>query len=255
MPKRICLLLCLVLMAIAARAAPTEVSITLPSDIQIVSDRYAAQGPYVVLWFTGEHGQVDSEARAADYLAAHGLETWVTDWLSPYFLPLLHSSIDRVPAADLADWLEAVRKRNMGRRFILVAAGHGAAWALRAVKAWRERYGEDTPDPTAGAVFLHPILYHRLEPGQAPEYDKVVSETPLHVVVLQPSSSVGYWWRDHLKAAMEAAGSRVKIDVLPGMRDGFYRRADATPSEQAETARLGEILEAAMHPLTEQKTP
>jgi hypothetical protein len=255
MPNRLCALLCLVLAAVAAQAAPTEETITLPSGVPIVSERYAAHGADLVLWLTGDSGQENGEARAAEYLAAHGLETWLTDWLSPYFLPALPSSVDRVPAADLADWLEAVRKKAGGRRFVLVAAGHASAWALLAVKSWRERYGKGVPDPTAGALLLYPILYHRLEPGQAPEYDSVVSDTPIRAVVLQPASSVGYWWRDRLKAAMEAAGSRVWVEVLPGVRDGYYRRADVTPREQAEARRLGETLQGAMRPLLERTTP
>jgi hypothetical protein len=255
MLNRLCPLLCLILVAIAARAAPTEETLTLPSGVQIVSGRYAAHGADLVLWLTADSGQADAEARAAQYLAAHGLETWVTDWLSPYFLPALPSSVDRVPAVDLADWLEAVRKKADGRRLVLVAAGHASAWALQAVKSWRERYGKGAPDPTAGVLLLYPILYHRLEPGQPPEYDAVVSDTPIRAVVLQPASSAGYWWRERLKAAMEAAGSRVWVEVVPGVRDKYYRRADVTPREQAEARRLGETLRGAMRPLLEQTTP
>jgi hypothetical protein len=253
MPKRLLAFCCLVLAAAAVQAASTEETLTLPSGIQIVSERYPARHGHLVLWLTGEFGRAKEVDRAAEYLAAHHLETWVTDWLSPYFLPPLPSSVDQVPAADLGDWLEAVRRKSGGRRIVFVAAGHSAVWVLRAVHAWRQRHGNGAADPTAGAVLLYPILYRNLEPGKPPQYDRLVSDTPIHAVVVQPASSAGYWWREQLKAAMEAAGSRVSIEILPGVRDVYYRRADASPRERWEAERLGKTLRAAMRPLLERE--
>ena len=39
------------------------------------------------------------------------------------------------------------------------------------------------------------------------------------------------------------------MNVLPGLRDGFYRRSDITPQESAAGARLGQILLDALKPL------
>ena len=95
---------------------------------------------------------------------------------------------------------------------------------------------------------MFPLLYQELSPGQEPEYDPIVDRARLDVIILQPKSSAGYWWRDRLKQALEHAGSRVRIDVLPGLRDGFYRRGDITAQEVAAGERLGQMLLDAMQP-------
>lgn len=223
--------LCLALASAPGTAAET-VELAVPSGAAIVSQRYPADGPDLVLWFTGQYGRVEAEHAAAVDLAAHGVETWVTDFYVPYFLPLLPSSVEQVPDADLAAWLAAVQGRHPGRRLVLVAPGHLAALALRAGQA----------SAAAGALLLFPLLYRDVQPGELPEYDPVVDRTRLDIVVLQPKSAAGYWWRERLKERLEAAGSRVRIRVLDGLRDGFYRRGDASDQEIAAGGRLGAIL-------------
>ncbi len=241
-------------------SAEETIKLTVPaSGTEIVSQRYPAPGAWLVLWFTGQYGRIEEEHKAAAFLAAHGLETWVTDFYAPYFLPLLPSSARQVPEKDLSDWLEAVHERNPGRRIILAAPGHLAGLALRAEQAWASRFepaddkGEGAPGhPIAGALMLFPLLYKDLEPGQAPDYDTVVDHSRLDTVIIQPKSSAGYWWRDRLKERFEAAGSHVWLNVLNGLRDGFYRRGDASAQEMEAGNRLGDIMLEAMKPLLEQ---
>lgn len=243
-----------------AKTPDVEATIQLPSGNAIVSQRYPANGPYLALWFTGQFGRVESEQKAAARLAELGVETWVTDWFAPLFLPLLPSSIAAVPDSDLADWLEAVRREHPDKHLVLLAAGHAAAWPLRAVRAWRSRYGnaegsKPAREPIVGSLLLHPVLYKDLEPGDEPHYNPLAALTKLDTVLVQPMSSAGFWWRDRLKEVLESAGSHVQLDILPGVRDGFYRRGDATPREQAEGARLGDILFQSLQRLTELAKP
>lgn len=240
---RALLALFIVALSSTCRAAAVDETLTLPSGTLVVSQRHAADGPLLVLWLTGQYGQVAAEQQAAARLSEQGVETWVTDWFAPLFLPLLPSSVAAVPDAELADWLEAVRQRQPQRRIVFLASGHTAAWPLRAVRAWRARYGAaGVAEPVAGSVLLHPVLYRDLEPGAEPQYDPLAAAVRLDTLLLQPMSSAGYWWRDSLKAVLETAGSHVLLEALPGVRDGFYRRGDATAREQAEGARLGDTL-------------
>lgn len=238
--------------AVPTVPTPEPVSLTVATGTEIVSQRYPAAGEQVLLWFTGQFGRVEEEHKAAAHLAANGVETWLTDFIAAYFLPLLPSSAEQVPDADLADWLEAVRQRNPGRRLILAAPGHLAGQALRAEQAWRSRFASQAgANPFAGALLLFPLLYKDLQPGQAPEYDPVVRDTRLNVVILQPKSSAGYWWRERLKEHFEAAGSKVWLNVLAGLRDGFYRRPDSNPAELEAGARLGDIVLDGLSPLSQ----
>gem|GEM_PF-1259854 len=229
--------------------AAEETALRLPSGAELVSQRYAAAGNTLAVWLTGQHGRVEEEHAAAAHLAARGVETWMTDFFAPYFSPLLPSGWGQVPEADLAAWLEALRRDHPDRRIVLVATGRGASLALRAAAAWRERFGKPGGEAVVGALLLFPLLYQELAPGAEPEYDPVVGRGPLNLVLLQPKSSAGYWWRDRLKGALEAAGSRVELSVLPGLRDGFYRRGDINAQEIAAARRLGEIVLDGLKPL------
>jgi len=253
MGKLLALFLCLALASLA-QAAPIEESVTLASGSTVTSHRYTeAQTGAVVLWLTGQYGRIEVEHRAAAHLSGSGMEVWLTDWLAPYFLPQAAGSLAQVPDTDLAEWLEYMRQRHAGRSLVLVASGHATTLPLRAAAAWRVRYG--MPAPVAGAVLLWPLLYQDPEPGEDPEYDPVVSQTRLDLAILVPMSSAGYWWRGAMQAAFETAGSRVRVTVLPGLRDRFYHRGDANALEQAEGARLGEILAPHIASLSKETKP
>jgi len=237
-----------------AQAEPVDVTLKLASGVEIVSQRYPAAGDVLAVWLTGQNGRVEEEYKAAADMAVQGVETWMTDFLAPYFLPLLPSSLNRVPDQDLGDWLEALRQKNPGRRIVLIASGRSASLALRSVADWRARHRHHA-SPVTGALLLFPLLYQELAPGQAPEYDPVVSHTRLDLVILQPKSSAGYWWRERLKSVLEDAGSRVWLEVLPGLRDSFYRRSDINSQEVAAGERLGQILLDSIRPLLNKEKP
>lgn len=211
-------------------------TVKVPSGAEIVSERYPAAGTDLLIWLTGQHGRVEAEHRAAADLAGRGVETWVTDLYESYFLPPLPSSIDQVPDGDLRAWLAAVHAAHPDRRIILGAPGRQAIWALRAAAL----AGVD------GVVLAFPILYRDIEPGEMPEYDAVVDRTRSNVVILQPHASAGYWWRERLKERLEAAGSRVRVDVLDGLRDGYFERGDVTDQEIEAAKHLGELLYTAL---------
>lgn len=225
--------------------------IRLDSGVEVVSQRYAAPGRVLAVWLTGQFGRVEEEHKAAADMAVQGVETWMTDFYAPYFLPLLPSGWSQVPEQDMAEWLEQVRLRQPGRVVVLIAPGRAASLALRGVNAWRARFGQGSggPLPVAGALLMFPLLYQELDPGQEPEYDPAVKHAQLDLVILQPKSSAGFWWRDRLKGLLEQAGSRVWLSVLPGLRDGFYRRSDINAQEIAAGARLGQIVLEGLTPL------
>lgn len=108
MPRSLFVFLVCLLCSAAARAE-AEQAIAPPSGVEVVSRHYPApQGP-LLLWFTGQYGEVEAERLVAAGLAAQGAEVWLTDWLVPYFLPQLPGSMAKVPDRDLGDWPAAPR--------------------------------------------------------------------------------------------------------------------------------------------------
>lgn len=228
-------------------AQADELTLRLPSGVEFISQRVASQaapqGP-LLLWL----GTTPAEAEliAATDLGVRGIETWFTDLYAPWFLPSLPSSAAQVPATDLADWLDAVQARNPGRDWLLVSPGRFAEPTLRGLRAWQQRHPEAAP---GRVLLLFPMLYRGVEAGAEPDYASVVDQTRARIAILQPKSSAGFWWRDRLKARLEAAGSQIFLTVQAGLRDGYYRRGDITELEQAAATRLADTLFDAIQPL------
>lgn len=230
-----------VLIGPAALAADADVAIKLPSGSEVVSQRSPAKGKLLAVFLTGEYGCWNQyEYQAGQYLAKKGVETWVADFIGGYFLTPGMGSVRKIPDADLIAWLEQVQKQSGKREIVFIAVGHMAQPALRLAEMWQARHGDKAK--LRGAVFLFPLLYDDVSPGQEPEYDPVVSRAKLNIAYLQTQASAGFWWRERLKDALEKAGSQVRLTVMPGMRDGYYRRSDSTPEELAAGAKMGELL-------------
>lgn len=223
----------------ASFAAGTDVDIKLSSG-DAMTQRYVAKGKLLAVMLTGEYGWNQYEYQAGEYLAKQGIETWVADFFSGYFLSPGMSSARKIPDADLIAWLEQVQKQSGKREIVFIAAGHMAQPALRLAELWQARLGKQAT--IRGAVFLFPLLYDDVEPGQEPIYDATVQRAKLNIAFLQPQAAAGFWWRERLKAALGSGGSKVKLTVLSGLRDGYYRRPDATPEELVAGGKMGELL-------------
>ena len=233
-----------------AEAVVHERDIRLRSGAEIPVRIHAATGHKLLLWLPSEHGQRPEEAEAAARLARAGIEVWMADMLEAYFLPPLMSSLDRIPAADTAN-LIGVAHRESGKTVYLLAAGRGGKTALEGAFEWRLRWAPKLGDRVlGGAVLIYPNLYVATpRPGQPARYLPVVRETRLDIAVLQPQLSPWYWYLDRQQQALAGGGGRVRSRVLPGVRNRFYFRPDASEKEQALGGRLHELILQALSEL------
>ena len=91
---------------------------------------FPANGERLLLWVASERGRAEPEMRAAQKLAEQGVEVWSLDLVNAYFLPQLSSSMDEVPAQDLADWLRAAQAG--GKQVVVYTVARAAVPVLRA---------------------------------------------------------------------------------------------------------------------------
>lgn len=212
-------------------------TLQLGSGTAVTSAVFPANGQTLLLWLPSESGVVLAEHKAAAMLAKSGVEVWLPDLHGAYFLPVVPSSMSRIPAGDVARLITTVQQRS-GKAVYLVTGGSGAALALQAATNLQKRKNK-----ILGAILFSPNLYVATpEPGQEAKYLPVASRARLPIIILQPDYSPWKWRVDELQSRLKQGGNPVKVKFLPGVRDRFYYREDALPPEQALAARLPELV-------------
>jgi hypothetical protein len=199
------------------------------------TQRFPASGERLLLWVASEYGRDASELAAARQLAARGVEVWSLDLLDAYFLPPLPASMESVPLADLAQWLQAARAS--GKRVTLYAVGRAAGPLLRAAA----RLPAAARAPLC-VLLMHPNLYASAEALADPVYLDLGTLDGLRVRVLQPRRAAGTLWLTGLTEQLAVSGATVEVTMLENLREGFWAREEPTEYEIAESGRLAERL-------------
>lgn len=236
-----------------AFAAPHLRAIPVAPDVEVPTTHYPARGQTLILWLPSEFGLVPTQHAAAEKLAQRGYNVWLADLFGARFLPVAPSSLDAIPAADVAGLLQAAAKKY--RKIILVSSGRGAVVALGGAQQWQAQH---TRRALTGAVLLFPnLLTGSPEAGEEAAYLPIARQTRLPVAILQGELSPWYWQLDALTQQLEQGGSRVTVKRLPGMRDRFYFRDDALPRERELGDRLDVLIDEAIKnlPALKRKSP
>ncbi|MDD5242083.1 MAG: hypothetical protein PHG47_10270 [Sulfuricella sp.] len=222
-----------------------EPDLQLPNGTVVELRAYPADGDSLLLWLACDEGHGVWEPKAAQALAAGGIEVWLSDLLGAHFLPLAPSSIKQISGEEVAALIEHVRIRSGKKKIYLAAAGPASLLVLRGALEWQWQHPGNPA--LAGGVLLYPELYAVTPaPGMEAMYDPEVVRNPLPLFIYHSQRSPGRWWLEHLKVELRKNGQPVGSLVLPGIRGFFYSRADATPEENAMAARLPELLRNAL---------
>lgn len=243
-----CSVMLLCLAFAAAAAEPQNVSVRLDDTTDMPVQHYAGNGEAALLWLPSESGVIEQERALARHLSDAGIEVWLADPFSAYFLPTVESSMDQIPAEHLATLIDQVRERS-GKRLFLVGPGRGALLALEGARAWQLAHPQ--AQPLGGAILISPKLYLQTpEPGLEGEFMPVVRATDLPIYILQPAKSVWRWKLRQIVPALSESGSDVYVRMLDEVRDRFYYRPDAVADEEAMAKQLPALLAVATAHLT-----
>ncbi|HID49564.1 MAG TPA: TlpA family protein disulfide reductase, partial [Chromatiales bacterium] len=236
--QRACCALLLWILSGPALPQPVTRSIAVP-DTELSVDVYAAEGNTLILWLPPETGFQSAQRNTAEALAAAGVEVWLVDLFESRFLPTVASSLDRIPPSDVSAVIG--QARNSGKRVFLLTSGRGVRPLLRGAHHWQRNHPE-TPG-IHGVLLVSPIFYvDTPDPGEPARLLPVVSRTNLPVFLLQPKLSPWFWKLDQTLPALRRSGSEVFVRILPGVRDRFYFRPDATHTEQDLARRLPQMI-------------
>jgi len=196
---------------------------------------FPATGQQLLLWVASERGRAEPELRAAQQLAAQGVEVWSLDLASAYFLPQLASSMEAVPRQDMVDWLRVAQAS--GKPVTVYAVARAAVPVLHAAGAL-----EPAERERLCVMLMYPNLYTVAEPLAEPDYLDPGSLAGLRVRVLQPRRSAATPWLPGLLDHLARQGATVSQVMLENLREGYWARETPTEFEIAESRRMDAML-------------
>lgn len=180
-----------------------------------------------ILWLSSEFGaQEAEEGPLLAALAAKGFEVWWPDLHRHFFIPSGRDSYESLPLARLDGLIRQSLPRAPGRLW-LMASGRAARLALELVRLWQQGPDHDW-QRLGGAIVLYPTLSSGVaQAGQGLNLHPIAWSTNIPVFILQPTDSAQRWYLTQVVEALESAGSRVFMQLLPDVGDGFHLRHDS----------------------------
>ena len=215
----------------------------LSSDNEVDIRIFKAEGNQLILGFSCDEGNSNSEEKTSQSLADDGIEVWMPDMLGSQMLPKTRSSIYKIPTEDLLSVLNKAVETD--KDIYLIASGPDTELLLRIATKWKEAYPNDTH--LKGAILLFPRLNDgKPEPGMEPKYVKYVGKTTLPLMVLEGERTPNRWGLNHLTSALKAGGSNVVSKLVPGIRGYFFKRQDPNRTEDVVTSQLSGLVKVSL---------
>ena len=217
------------------------------NDTDITIEVNTARGDTVAIWLPSEAGPQPVDEQLAAEMASLGVEVWRVDLLEAHFLPVLASSMDKLPAEDIGELVNYADKTT-GKKILWIASGRGAIAVLRGLHTWQLNGGDSSK--IVGAVFVSPKLFVETpDPGNSGELMPIVSATNLPLYIIQPQQSPWYWKLKQMIPALETGGSDVYVRILRKTRDRYFFRGDADDREKQFAAATPRLILQAIHQL------
>ncbi|MFO7603286.1 MAG: TlpA disulfide reductase family protein [Gammaproteobacteria bacterium] len=231
--------LCLCSAAVSQAVAPLRLADGTEFIVEQHAASSAAASGRLLIWLPSEAGPQANDAMIAADLARQGIEVWRVDPLEARFLPTAQSSMDLIPAADIAALLDHAL-RETDKQVFFAGTDRAVIPILRGLQLWQRQQTEAARQQRlGGAILISPKFFVETpDPGEAAQLMPIVTQTNLPLYLLQPKQSPWFWKLPSTRPALEQSGSSVYVHTVAGIRDRFYFRPDATAQEQQQTQQL-----------------
>lgn len=207
---------------------------------ELTIHRYQAEGDRLFIWLPSEAGPQTSEINSAQLLATQNIEVWRINLVEDYFLPVVASSLEQIPA-NAVSTLISHAINTTGKQVYLVTTGRGVIPVLRGTRHW-QIHNPSKPG-LGGAILMSPKFFVETpDPGEEGKLMPSVTTTNLPVFILQPDKSPWYWKLGTTIPALQQGGSDVYVRRLANVRDRFNFRPDATREEKQLASQLPSLL-------------
>ena len=226
------LLLGLLITSTAPFCIAEEITFFSDDDSEIIVERHAADGDFLLLWLAPEYGFRQAHQRLAAGLQAEGIEVWQSDIAESLFLPRGASTLKQLDGRHVAALVERAHATS-GKKIALAGDAYGAVGALRGARRWQAR--NPGAEYLVGAVLFTPYSYAYLPPlGIEPEYLPIVGATNIPLMIYQAKQSATTIQFDTLLKNLRRHQSPVYTRLVPDVMSLFYEE-QPTPAmiEQA----------------------
>ncbi|OOZ42427.1 hypothetical protein BOW52_03275 [Solemya elarraichensis gill symbiont] len=240
----------LLLLLLPLSALAEERLIELQDGTEIPVEHVAATGVRVMLWLPSEFGMSPRQLEVAQGLAEAGIEVWMPDLHSGYFIPPGRYSLNALKPEVLLELMQKAQSVSNKQLYIIVS-GRMSAKTLEAIRLWQMAGVQK--EQLGGAILVSPKLYVGTpQGGEEATFIPVARATNLPVYLLQPVNTAQHWRINSVVSALEEGGAQVYLHHLKGVADGFHTRPldDTEPQEIELTSRLHAMLNKAVQLLS-----
>lgn len=227
-------------------------SLELADGTEMSLVHYAAEGDAALLWLPSEHGLTRGLDALAEDLGDQGVEVWLADPYTTWFLPVADSSLADFERGPLAQLIARVHEQT-GKPVVLASNDRASRVVLEMA---REAQQQGDVDGLAGVILISPNLYsHTPQPGQSARFVPVAGATNVPVFLMVPENSTLKLRLMEIADQLGRGGSRTYVRVLADVRDRFFFRPDALPAENALAERLPALIRQAIRLLGHENVP
>ncbi|OOZ19030.1 hypothetical protein BOW28_01025 [Solemya velum gill symbiont] len=224
--------------------------VELQDGTEIPVEHVAAAGERVMLWLPSEFGMSPRQLAVAQGLAESGIEVWMPDLHSGYFIPQGRYSLNALPPEVLLELMQEAQSTSKKQLYVFVS-GRMAPKTLEAIRLWQMSGVQK--EQLGGAILVSPKLYVGTpQGGEEAVFIPVARATNAPVYLFQPANTAQHWRINSVVSALEEGGAQVYLHQLKGVADGFHLRPldDTEPQEIELTSRLPAMLNKAIQLLS-----
>lgn len=241
------LLASLLLLGMQCQAASIQDTVELDDGTEISIEVFPSDGKHLTLWLPSEFGLSPRQTPTAQGMAKQGMEVWIPDLHSAWFIPAGRYSLNDIAPAALTSLIK--KAADTDKTVYLIASGRTAALALRSIRQFQLQHQQHSKH-IGGLISFNPRLFVRTpQGGEAAEFLPIATASNTPVYMLQPQNSGGYWRTGKVVEQLSKGGSPVFTHRLENVSDGFNLRPEFSPEEEAMTARLPGIFAGAIKQL------
>jgi peroxiredoxin len=213
----------------------TTITVPVSNGEEVPVEQYAASGDRVIIWTPSDFGIQPPQGPVAAALAKQGIEVWIADLHTAYFVPTGRYSSNNFPVADIGKLVDAAVARGKSNVF-LASSGRATRLILSGAREWQLSHAGQSA--IRGLILFHPSLYlDRPRLGEDAEYLPIAHSTNLPIYIFQPLRSTTYMRLPRLRATLSEGGASVFVHPLPDVAFGFHLRPDEDISPKDRLAR------------------